>query len=185
MRARWSFCIVLVALAALGAGVVTTASGEDPPRFAVLDRARTNLDVLPEAFVVSPAREEAGVDPEKARFLGAYRGMGFFLAPGVDDTKCLITSTAASLCTSLDGWRSGVALVIYADDVRIAALGLPDGYKKVSNDALGELPVKDNVAFVDVPAEGVEKSDVSATTISGKSRALSDFFVPPAPPTGP
>jgi hypothetical protein len=149
--------IPLVAAAAAAATVavpVAMGGGHPDPSFAALHRPARADDRLPASSGSGPL---SAIDRDSARLVGSVDGQRLYMAPGPDDSVCVLAGGDGSLGGGCSGrrtiahrpgyvaWRDG-----NANDATVVVL-VPDQYEtaEVGGRAVA---VRDNVAVAHVPA---------------------------------
>lgn len=149
--------VTAIAVAAIGVSVPVAlgGGGKPDPTFKVLKRAEKAHDRLPAKTHGGPL---GAIDPDSARLVGTVDGHDVYMAPGPDDSVCLLDRDEQGYlgggCMVRDSIKNGGAFTAWRDgdsgDYTVA-IPVADAYDTAQVDGR-TLPVQNNVALGHAPA---------------------------------
>lgn len=160
----------------------------DPtPHLSVLERRRQPRDTLDPKFLSGPFGAEVR-DPSSARYVGAFEGSDYYLAPARHRRLCIFdrdseTSTAGGNCADRSSPSRGFWLgSLTADGNRKVVVVVPDRYTKVvivGSRPLQQSPVRNNTLYL-----LLRPTRRTRVVVSGPSRSPITLVLPALTPDG-
>jgi hypothetical protein len=165
--------MAILAVAAIGAAIAVPALGGSHPNptFKVLGRPEKPADRLPASSGSGPL---GAIDRDAARLVGAIDGRSVYLAPGPEDTVCVLDAaddgSLGGSCSPRDAIRDRPTYTAWSEgdsDAVAVAVPVPDAYDRAEIDGRA-VPVSDNVALTRVrPGTGAVRLSGDDATLEG------------------
>lgn len=155
-KRRTAAVVTAIVVAAIGVSVpVARGGGKPDPTFKVLQRPEKAQDHLPANSHGGPL---GAIDPDSARLVGNIDGHDVYMAPGPEDTVCLLDEDQQGYlgggCMARDSIQNGEAFTGWRDGPSgefTVVIPVADAYDTAEVDGR-TLPVQNNVALGHAPA---------------------------------